>query len=75
MLYERGIRFCAVERLLNRNGKIVGMVLVFDTRPREMSDQEKELLHAAGTAAVEALEVRAIAPSTKKDAEPTVQEI
>jgi len=62
---ETGIHFCAGERLLNRNGKSLGILFVLDTRPREMSAREKESLHAAATAAVEALDVRAVAPSTK----------
>jgi len=63
LLYEKGIHFCAGEPLLNRNWKLVGFLLVLDTRARGISDQEEELLHAAARAAVEALEVRAVAPS------------
>ena len=63
LLSEKGIHFCAGEPLSNRNGKVVGSLLVLDTRPRGISEQEGELLHAAATAAVEALEVRAVVPS------------
>ena len=67
---EKGIRFCAGERLVNRNGKIVGIMLVLDTRPRGMSEQEKESLHAAAAAALEALELRAVAPAIETSIEP-----
>lgn len=61
-LGEKGIQFCACEPLLNRNGKVIGSLLVLDTRTRRVREQEEELLRAAAIAAVEALEVRAVAP-------------
>jgi predicted PurR-regulated permease PerM/GAF domain-containing protein len=61
-LGEKGIQSCACEPLLNRNGKVVGSLLVLDTRMRRISEQEEELLRAAAIAAVEVLEVRAVAP-------------
>jgi predicted PurR-regulated permease PerM len=72
LLFEKGIHFCAGEPLLNRNGKVVGSLLVLDTRPRGISEQEAELLHAAAAAAVEALEVRAV-PSPEAKIEPQPQ--
>jgi len=62
LLSEKGIHFCAGEPLLNRNGKVLGSLLVLDTRTRNISQQEEELLHRGAKAAVEALEVRAIEP-------------
>ena len=62
---EKGIHFCAGEPLIDRNGKIVGIMLVLDTRPRGMSEQEKESLHTAAAAALEAVELRAVAPAIK----------
>jgi GAF domain-containing protein len=62
LLCEKGIHSCIGEPLLNRNGKVVGSLLVLDTRTRRISAQEAGLLHAGAKAAVEALEVRAIAP-------------
>jgi len=62
LLSEKGIHFCAGEPLLNRNGKVMGSLLVLDTRTRNISQQEEELLHTGAKAAVEALEVRAVAP-------------
>lgn len=61
LLSEKGIHFCAGEALLNRNGKVLGLLLVLDTRARKISQQEEELLHAAARAAVEAHEVRTVA--------------
>ena len=62
LLSEKGIHFCAGEPLLNRNGKVLGSLLVLDTRTRNISQQEEELLHTGAKAAVEALEVRAVEP-------------
>jgi len=70
LVQEKGIHFCAGEPLVNRNGKIVGIMLVLDTRPRGMSEQEKESLHAAAAAALEALELRAVAPAIETSVEP-----
>jgi GAF domain-containing protein len=59
LLCEKGIHSCVGEPLLNRNGKVVGSLLVLDTRTRGISEQEAELLQAGAKAAVEALEVHA----------------
>jgi GAF domain-containing protein len=63
LVQEKGIHFCAGEPLVNRNGSIVGILLVLDTRTRGMSEQEKESLHMAAETAIEALELRAVAPT------------
>jgi hypothetical protein len=63
LLCEKGIHSCIGEPLLNRNGKVVGALLLLDTRTRRISEQEAELLCAGAKAAVEALEVRPMAPS------------
>jgi GAF domain-containing protein len=34
LVHEKGIHFCAGEPLLNRNGNLVGILSVLDTRPR-----------------------------------------
>jgi predicted PurR-regulated permease PerM len=59
LLCEKGIHSCVGEPLLNRNGKVVGYLLLLDTRTRGISEQEAELLQAGAKAAVEALEVHA----------------
>lgn len=61
LLSENGIHFCAGEPLLNRNGKVIGSLLVLDTRTRNISEQDEALLHTGAKAAVEALEVQAVA--------------
>ena len=66
-LSEKGIHFCAGEPLLNRNGKVMGSLLVLDTRTRSISQQEEEVLHTGARAAVEALEVRAVAPPAETE--------
>jgi len=40
----------------------MGSLLVLDTRTRNISQQEEGLLHTGAKAAVEALEVRTVAP-------------
>jgi predicted PurR-regulated permease PerM len=70
LLCEKGIHSCIGEPLLNRNGKVVGSLLVLDTRTRKISEQEGGLLHAGAKAAVEALEVHAIAPPPDAGMEP-----
>jgi hypothetical protein len=67
LLSEKGIHFCAGEPLLNRNGKVLGSLLVLDTRTRNISQQEEALLHTGAKAAVEALEVRAVAPPAQTE--------
>jgi hypothetical protein len=59
LLCEKGIHSCVGEPLLNRNGKVVGYLLLLDTRTRGISEQEAQLLQAGAKAAVEALEVHA----------------
>jgi GAF domain-containing protein len=59
LLCEKGIHSCVGEPLLNRNGKVVGYLLLLDTRARGISEQEAELLQAGAKAAVEALELHA----------------
>ena len=67
LLSAKGLHFCAGEPLLNRNGKITGSLLVLDTRTRNINRQEEELLHTGAKAAVEAIEVRAVAPAAETD--------
>jgi predicted PurR-regulated permease PerM len=67
LLSEKGIHFCAGEPLVNRNGRVLGSLLVLDTRTRNISHQEEELLHTGAKAAVEALEVRTVAPPAETE--------
>ncbi len=68
-LANKGIAFCAGQRLLGRNGKMVGEILVLDTRKRELTDHEEQVLGAAAVAVVEALEVTAVAPGSEAAAD------
>jgi predicted PurR-regulated permease PerM len=61
-LSENGIHFCVCEPLANRSGKVIGSLLVLDTRPRKIGEREEELLRAGATGTMEALEVRTVAP-------------
>ena len=70
LLCEKGIHSCIGEPLLNRNGKVVGSLLLLDTRTRRISEHEAELLCAGAKAAVEALEVRASARPPEAGMEP-----
>jgi predicted PurR-regulated permease PerM len=59
-LIEKGIRFYADAPLVNRSGKTIGSLRVFDTRPRSVDEQAKENLGVAVAAVLEALEIRSI---------------
>jgi predicted PurR-regulated permease PerM len=72
---EKGIHFCAAEPLMNRNDELVGILLVLDTRPRGMSEREKELLHNSAAAALEALELRAVAPAIETSIGPLLSNL
>jgi hypothetical protein len=72
---EKGIHFCAAEPLVNRNGKLVGVLLVLDIRPRGMSEREKESLHTSAAAALEALELRAVAPAIEASIGPLLSNL
>ena len=60
LLSEKEIHFYAREPLLNRNGKVMGSLLLLGTRTRHINEQEQELLHTGAKAAVEGLEARAV---------------
>jgi hypothetical protein len=67
----RGIRFINLRQSMN-DEQLVGTLLVLDTRPRRMSEREKESLHTAAAASLEALELRAVAlPVESEQSGPT----
>jgi predicted PurR-regulated permease PerM len=70
ILREKGIRFCMLRALINASGKTVGYLLVLDTRTRSTSERDEELLRAAATAVVEAIEVRQVAPAPSEEKQP-----
>jgi hypothetical protein len=65
-LREQGIHFYANAWLVGRSGDPIGWLRILDTRPRQMNQGEKDLLTAAATSAVEAMEVRTVAPSPEQ---------
>jgi hypothetical protein len=70
ILREKGIRFCMLRALVNASGRTVGYLLVLDTRTRSTSERDEELLRAAATAVVDAIEVRQVAPAPSEEKQP-----
>ena len=75
LVQDKGIYFCAAEPLVDRNGKLIGILLVLDTRPRGMSEPERVSLHICAAAAQEALEFRAVAPAIETGIGPLVSDL
>jgi hypothetical protein len=67
LLGEKGIRFCMIEPLVNGSGRIVGFLLILDTRSRSACERDHELLGAAAAAVIDALELRSVAPSVEEN--------
>jgi len=67
LLGEKGIRFCMIEPLVNGSGRIVGFLLILDTRSRSACERDYELLGAAAAAVIDALELRSVAPSVEEN--------
>lgn len=61
----KGIRFCAAAPLKTFDGQVIGAVSVFDTRPRQITDEQKETLVSLADAVMTAIELRETsAPNT-----------
>jgi AI-2E family transporter/GAF domain len=73
-LLTKGIHFYADVPLRTRNGKLVGSLRVLDTRPRQITEQDREYLEAAVLAAGEAVELRTVAPKEEPRAEPSAEQ-
>jgi GAF domain-containing protein len=56
-LRARGVRFYAGAPLKAKGGEVIGSLCVLDTRPREMTEQQKDTLIAAANAAMTAIEL------------------
>jgi predicted PurR-regulated permease PerM/GAF domain-containing protein len=56
-LKELGIRFYAGAPLQSHDGKLVGTVCVLDTRPRQMSAKQKEILTSVAESVMMAIEI------------------
>jgi GAF domain-containing protein len=56
-LKEQGIRFYAGAPLRSHEGQVVGTVCVLDTRPRQITDKQKQILAAVAESVVMAIEL------------------
>jgi len=70
-LAERGVRFYAGAPLRTRDGRVVGSLYVIDTKPREVSQAERELLAARAVELMEAVESRAAGAPAEKSVLPS----
>jgi len=70
ILREKGIRFCMLRPLANTNGLTVGYLLALDTRTRSIGEHDEELLRAAATTVIDAIEVRQVAPPPSEEKQP-----
>jgi GAF domain-containing protein len=57
-LKERGIRFYAGFPLRAHHGQVIGSLCVLDTRPRQVTEQQKEALASVAEAVMMAIELR-----------------
>ncbi len=57
-LKEHGIRFCAAAPLRDRDEKVVGSLCVLDTRPRQITDKQRETLISVAESVMMAIELR-----------------
>jgi predicted PurR-regulated permease PerM/GAF domain-containing protein len=73
-IQSKGIRFCAAAPLKTFDGQIIGAVSVFDTRPRQITEEQKETLVSLADAVMTAIELRetsapnACTPASRKTA-------
>jgi predicted PurR-regulated permease PerM len=56
-LLEHGIRFCVTAPLIDHDDKLVGSLCVLDTRPRQITDKQKETLLSVAAAVITAIEM------------------
>jgi GAF domain-containing protein len=57
-LRERGIRFYAAVPLKSHNGDLIGSLCVLDTRPRQITEKQKEMLHWIAEVVTTAIELK-----------------
>jgi len=65
---ERGIRFYAGTPLKSHDGSIIGALCVLDTRPRQITDKQKELLIWIAEAVTTAIELQNAEPEPAEPA-------
>jgi predicted PurR-regulated permease PerM/GAF domain-containing protein len=61
-LRERGIRFYAAVPLKSHDGKVMGSLCVLDTRPRQITEKQKEMLHWIAEVVTTAIELKDATP-------------
>jgi predicted PurR-regulated permease PerM len=66
-LKQQGIHFYANAWLVGRNGNSIGSLRILDTRRRQLTQSEKDALTTAAGSAVEALDVRTVAPDAEQE--------
>ncbi len=66
-LKERGIRFYAGAPLKSHEGEVLGSVCVLDTRPRQVSDQLKDMLVSVADSVMTAIDLRGTASREGED--------
>jgi predicted PurR-regulated permease PerM len=64
-LRERGIRFYAAVPLKSHNGEVMGSLCVLDTRPRQITEKQKEMLHWIAEVVTTAIELKTTTPVTE----------
>jgi predicted PurR-regulated permease PerM/GAF domain-containing protein len=57
-LKDRGIRFCAAAPLRDRDARVVGSLCVLDTRPRQITEKQRETLISVAESVMMAIELR-----------------
>ncbi len=61
-LKEKGIRFYAGAPLKSHEGNVIGSLCVLDTRPRQVTEQQTEMLLSVANAVMTAIELHGTAP-------------
>jgi GAF domain-containing protein len=61
ILIEKGIRFFAGLPIVGQDGREIGSLCVFDTRPRQITDQQRESLKSLSTSVTKAIELQPVA--------------
>ncbi len=66
-LKDKGIRFYAGAPLKSNDGEVIGSLCVLDTRPRQATDAQKEMLVSIANAVMTAIELHGTAPSETEE--------
>jgi len=61
-LRERGIRFYAGVPLKSHDGNVMGSLCVLDTRPRQITEKQEEMLHWIAEVVTTAIELKSATP-------------